>query len=106
MGDLPRGGRAHTSVLLPPPFWPEQDNDDNTDHTIDNNNNDNNDDNDINDNNDNTIDNINNNDNNGINDNDDNNDNNQTRLNEPAIRRNASRNAGLKNTKSGVKLVL
>ena len=24
-GDLPQGGRAHTSVLLPPPFWPEQD---------------------------------------------------------------------------------
>ena len=25
LGDLPQGGRAHTSVLLPPPVWPEQD---------------------------------------------------------------------------------
>ena len=25
IGDSPRGGRARTSVLSPPPFWPEQD---------------------------------------------------------------------------------
>ena len=25
IGDLPQGGRAHTRVLLPPPFRPEQD---------------------------------------------------------------------------------
>ena len=25
IGGLPQGGRAHTSVLLPPPSWPEQD---------------------------------------------------------------------------------
>ena len=25
IGDLPQGGRAHTSVSLPRPFWPEQD---------------------------------------------------------------------------------